>query len=186
MPDAVELVTARLVLSAPTTADVDAIFHACQDPDIQHFTTVPVPYERSHAEGFVALVATWWESGEEYTWGIRAGGDLVGMIGLHAIRDGAAELGYWMAAPARGRGYLTEAASAVLDFTFGPMRLQRVQWRAATNNAASARVAQKLGFQYEGLLRLGLAGIGPEGSRHDAHIAGLLATDPRTPRAWPA
>lgn len=183
MTEPVELTTRRLVLSVPAAADIDALFAACQDPDIQRFTTVPSPYQRVDAERFVRLAAEWWDTGEEYTWTIRAGGALVGMIGLHGIRAGAAEIGYWLAARARGRGYLNEAAEAVLDFAFGPMRLQRVEWRAVTDNPASARVAQRLGFRYEGLLRLGLGGIG--GSRRDGHIAGLLATDPRTPQAWP-
>jgi RimJ/RimL family protein N-acetyltransferase len=185
MPDPVELETARLVLSAPTTDDIDAIYEACQDPDIQRYTTVPSPYQRTDAESFVHLVAAWWATGDECTWAIRADGVLVGMIALHGVRDGAAEIGYWMAAPARGRGYLTEAARAVLDFAFGPMRLQRVEWRAVTDNPASVRIAQKLGFRYEGLLRLGLGRIGSTGDRRDGHIAGLLATDPRTPQPWP-
>lgn len=183
MPEPIELTTARLVLSTPTSDDVDAIFAACQDPDIQRFTTVPSPYRREDAESFVALVAQWWESGAEYTWAMRDAAGLVGMIGLHGIRDAAAEIGYWVAAPARGRGYLTEAADAVLDFAFGPMRLERVEWRAVTDNPASAAAARKLGFRYEGLLRKGLGRIG--GARRDGHIAALLSTDPRTPQPWP-
>ena len=185
MPDPIELTTARLVLSTPTTADVDAIHTACQDPDIQRFTTVPSPYQRSDAEGFVRLVAEWWDSGAEYTWAIRDAAGLAGMIGLHGIRDSAAEIGYWVSAPARGRGYVTEAAGAVLDFAFGPMRLERVEWRAVTDNPASAAAAQKLGFRYEGLLRKGLGRIGGGGARRDGHIAALLSTDPRTPQTWP-
>lgn len=49
----VELTDGTVVLSPPTDADVDAIFLACQDPEIQAWTTVPSPYEREHAEGFV-------------------------------------------------------------------------------------------------------------------------------------
>lgn len=182
MTEPLELRTARLVLSTPTEADIDAIYDACQDPDIQRFTTVPSPYHRSDAESFVALVAGWWASGEEYTWAIRDASGLVGMIGLHGIRDGAAEIGFWVTAPARRRGYLTEAANAVVDLAFGPMRLERVEWRGVVGNGASAAAAQKLGFRYEGLLRKGLGRIG--GGRHDGHVAGLLATDRRTPQTW--
>ncbi len=90
-----------------------------------------------------------------------------------------------MAASARGRGYLIEAANAALDFAFGPMRLERVEWRAVTGNAASVAVAQRLGFRYEDLLRRGLGRIGGGGTRRDGHVAGLLATDARTPQSWP-
>mgnify|MGYP000529409413 FL=1 len=53
----VTLQTARLILRAPVDGDVDAIFSACQDPDIQRFTTIPVPYTRADAEHFVAVFA---------------------------------------------------------------------------------------------------------------------------------
>ena len=49
----VTLRTARLELSIPVDTDVDAIYDACQDPDIQRYTTVPSPYGRQDAVGFV-------------------------------------------------------------------------------------------------------------------------------------
>jgi RimJ/RimL family protein N-acetyltransferase len=46
-----------VVLRPPRDADVPALLDACQDPDIQHFTFVPRPYERAHAEQWVACAA---------------------------------------------------------------------------------------------------------------------------------
>lgn len=186
MGDPVPLTTTRLVLTAPDERDVDAIYEACQDPDIQHYTTVPSPYTRKDAADFVGLVADWWESGVEHTWALRAGGALAGVVGLHAIKDGAAELGFWAAPSARGNGYMTEASTAVIDFAFGPMRLERLEWRAVVGNVASARVAQKLGFQLEGTQRKSLPGHGVGGAhgRADGWVAGLLSTDARTPQDW--
>jgi RimJ/RimL family protein N-acetyltransferase len=180
--DPVVLRTARLELSRPVDSDVDAIRDVCQDPLIQQFTTVPSPYTREDAERFVRLVAAGWDSGAECVWAIRDAEGLAGMVGLHRIKDGAAELGYWLAPRARGRGYVTEAARTVVDFAFGPLRLERLEWHAVVGNHASARVAQNLGFRFEGVRRKGLAGHGP---RLDGWIAGLLSTDPRTPAAWP-
>ena len=187
MPEQVTLSTARLTLSAPDVADVDAIYEACQDPDIQYYTTVPSPYTREDAVGFVGLVAQWWESGDEYVWAIRSPEGLVGVVGLHKIKDGAAELGFWAVPSARGHGIMTEAAGAVLDFAFGPMRLERVEWRAVVGNLGSARVAQKLGFRFEGVQRKGLPhhGIAGAHGRTDGWMAGLLNTDPRHPHPWP-
>src|SRR5699024_791987 len=48
--------TPRLVLSAPTSEDVPAITAACQDAEIQRWTTIPSPYERRDAEGFIEIV----------------------------------------------------------------------------------------------------------------------------------
>ncbi|MGI6877861.1 GNAT family N-acetyltransferase [Microbacterium sp. gxy059] len=186
MDEPVVLRTPRLILSPPVEGDVDAIFAACQDPAIQHYTTVPSPYAREDAEGFVRIVAASWRDDSEYVWALRAGGQLVGMVGLHRIQGGAAELGYWTAPDGRGRGYITEAARAVIEFAFGPMRLERLEWHAVVGNVGSARVAQKLGFRLEGVRRAGLPGHGIGGAegRVDGWIAGLLADDPRREVDW--
>jgi RimJ/RimL family protein N-acetyltransferase len=180
----VTLRTARLELSIPVAADIDAITDAAQDPEVPRWTTLPSPYERSHAEEFVAKAERWWHEATELTWGIRVDGDWVGMIGLHGLRPGGdAEIGFWMAKHARGHGYLTEAAARVIDFAFAaPVSLARIEWRAVVGNVASARAARTLGFRYEGMLRQALSD--PRG-RHDGWVAGLLATDDRMPRAWP-
>ncbi|GAA3030323.1 GNAT family N-acetyltransferase [Microbacterium dextranolyticum] len=181
----VTLRTERLELSAPHEGDVDAVFAACQDADIQRFTTVPSPYERSHAEGFVTKTAQWWAEGTETTWAMRHEGTLVGMIGLHRLGAGAGEIGYWMAPAARGRGLASEAARAVVDWGFHPdgLGLARIEWRAVTSNPASARIAHSLGFRYEGMVRAAL--VNGAGVRSDGYIAGLLADDDRTPQIWP-
>ena len=181
----VTLRTARLVLSVPTDADIDPITEAAQDPEVPRWTTLPSPYERAHAEQFIAKAAEWWDAETELTWGIRADDRWVGMLGLHRVeRGGSAEIGYWMGAPSRGQGYLTEAARAVIDFAFDSqgLDLQRVEWRAVVGNIASARAARTLGFRYEGLVRQGLTG--PRG-RDDGWIAGLLVADERMPQPWP-
>jgi RimJ/RimL family protein N-acetyltransferase len=180
--DPVVLHTGRLTLQAPTVSDVDAIHRACQDPDVQRWTSVPSPYTREDAEVFVELSAGWWQSGSEHVWAVHNAAGLVGMVGLHRIAQGAAELGYWMSAETRRRGYAAEAARTVVDFAFGPMRLERLEWHAVVGNRPSARLAQALGFRYEGLRRLG---IRDGGRSEDGWIAGLLAGDDRAPVEWP-
>src|SRR5918998_965010 len=94
----------RLELSLPNEGDVDAIYEACQDPAIQRYTTVPSPYERQHAQSFVAQVAKDWEAGQHRTWAVRDGGSLVGTIGFYRVDGkGNGEIGYWVAPWARGR-----------------------------------------------------------------------------------
>jgi RimJ/RimL family protein N-acetyltransferase len=182
----VTLRTERLVLSIPTVDDVDAITAACQDPEVPRWTTVPSPYTRKDGEDFVDLVAGWWADGVETVWAIRRDGELAGMIGLHRITShphgGEAEIGYWGTAAHRGLGIMGEAGRAVVDFAFEELGLARLSWRAVVGNVPSARTARGLGFRYEGMLRLGLtSGRG----RDDGWIAGLLASDDRTPVDWP-
>lgn len=182
----------RVFLSGPTTDDVDAIARHCQDEAVQRWTTVPNPYKRADAEGFIDhVVEPGWATGAELTWGIRdaAGGPLRGMIGLSRRDETCSEIGFWLAAEGRGRGSMREAVALVCGYGLsadGPA-LQRIEWRAFTGNVASASVARRVGFRYEGILRLG--GVQRD-VRVDQWVAGLLHTD--TPpdadaaQTWPA
>jgi len=182
----VTLRTERLVLSPPTEADVDTIAELCQDEGVQRWTTVPSPYSRDDAVGFIGMIERAWESGSGHTWALRSGEDstVMGMIGLDGHRDDAAELGFWLGSQHRGAGLMTEAADAVCTFGFRDLGLKRIVWHALLPNAASASVARKLGFRYEGLERLGAV---QRGRRVDQWQASLLADDPRDDAgAWPA
>lgn len=181
----VTLRTRRLVLSLPTAADVDAIFEACQDAEIQRYTTVPSPYARTDAETFVARVPADWETGSNLTWAAHEDDDLVAMIGVYRVDgSGGGELGYWVSPWARRRGVLVEAANAVIDWAFAGdgLGLARLEWRAVVGNTASACGARALGFRYEGRLR---AALTHAQGRDDGWIAGLLADDERMPQPWP-
>lgn len=177
--------TARLTLSVPDSADADAIHRALQDPEIARFTTIPFPYAHREAEAFVARCAAEWADATNPRWALRHEGTLTGVVGLHGLNgSGTGEIGYWATARSRGNGFMTEAVAPVLDWGFDPegADLHRVEWRAAVGNTASARVARATGFRYEGTLRGALRN--GYGERSDGWIAGLLATDPRTPSAW--
>lgn len=193
------LSSARLELRAPGVADIDTITQCCQDADVQRWTTVPSPYSREDAEQFVrGVVEPGWRMGTGAIWGIRtdAREALVGMIGLHGIAHGGGELGFWLRPSARGKGIMGEAVQLVCDFGFAPaandrdsgaatagLGLRRIQWHAIAGNAASATVARRARFQFEGVKRLG--GV-QRGTRVDAWSAGLLSTDDRTRAAgWP-
>ncbi len=176
-------------LSRPTLADTDDIVECCQEPSISRWTTMPVPYRREHAEQFLDdIVAGGWAE-DRPTWALRAAaeGPVVGMVSLMTEgrdRTGA-QIGFWLTPRLRGRGRMTRAVGLVCEFGFRSDRLglARIEWRAMVGNHASAAVARRAGFRYEGMLRLG----GPQrGIRHDVWIAGRLATDPIGPAAlWP-
>lgn len=189
-----------LVLSVPTGDDLDRIAEICQDADIQEWTFVPRNYQRSDAQFFVEqVVAKGWSEGRELTWAIReadagASPDLVGMLGItlsgpENARTG--EVGYWLAAAARGRGTMTRAVAVLIDTAFdpnGPLGLSALRWRCDIHktshglvpNWASWKVVWSLGFQREGRVRRFLPN---DGRLHDGWIATLLPEDPREPRA---
>ena len=182
----IELHTERLSLEAPSSADIDAITEACQDPEIRRWVPIPVPYTRREGEAYVTGYSdSGWASGRCCTWAIHKDDEFAGAIGLDDIGRGQATIGFWMAPPFRGRGLLTEAAHAVVEFGFASapegLSLMRIEWHANAGNVASARVARRVGFQFEGTLRLGVMG---RQIREDDWVAGMLSTDARRPTGW--
>lgn len=61
-------------------------------------------------------------------------------------------MGYTIARAYWGQGYATEAAEALIDFGFGRMQLVRIEAVCLPDHVASARVLQKVGMQFEGVL----------------------------------
>jgi RimJ/RimL family protein N-acetyltransferase len=132
--------------------------------------------ERSR--GFVEASRRGWDAGTDWVFVLVLAGEPIGAIGLHEhdALGARAELGYWLRSDVAGRGLMTEAAAAVVDFGFEVLGLHRIQLRAAPGNAASTRVAEKVGFRREGLMRDSGRG---EAGWHDESLYGMLATDER-------
>ncbi|MFC0848013.1 GNAT family N-acetyltransferase [Streptomyces noboritoensis] len=196
--DPVTLSTERLLLRPVGPQDADAAYAACQDPDIQRWTTVPSPYLREHAESFTGTFApNGWRDDSEFTFavllrdasgtgeaeeatgtgaaqGAAPEGALVAMVGVMRRGENVAELGFWAAKEHRGRGYMTEAAVAAARWAFTSAGVERLEWRAEVGNAASRAVAEKAGFTMEGTLRAALV---HGGTRRDCWVGGLLPSD---------
>lgn len=189
--DPVELRTDRLVLSVPTAADLDQVIEYCQDPDVIEYTPVPVPYGRAEARLFLRdRVGPGWATGDRCEFSIRPIDDtsrVLGSVSLFGVQDGSGEVGYLLHPTARRQGFMTEAVRRVVDWAFAPAPegrdLVRVQWRALDGNTASANVAERVGFTFEGRLRQAVV---HRGRRQDELVASLLRDDPRTPEPWPA
>ena len=82
-------------------------------------------------------------------------GRIVGVCGFCRIERAhqRANIGYWLAREARGRGIITRAVSALAQYSFDHMDLNRVVIACATENAESAAVAERCGFTFEGVAR---------------------------------
>ncbi|GAB1646393.1 GNAT family N-acetyltransferase [Krasilnikovia sp. MM14-A1259] len=98
---------------------------------------------------------------------------LVGAMNLTIDRSaGNADVGFWIDAAAEGRGLITCALDAVLGHAFGDLGLHRVEMRTLTTNDRSRRLAERLGFTLEGVLR-GAVKF-PDGHR-DVAVYAMLA-----------
>lgn len=172
-----------IVLRPITEADTAAIEAHGQDPQMQRFTTVPVPYARADAQAFVERAASGWADGSSLELAIEARDDdgvarLAGNLGLRPDGAGAAELGFALAPWARGRGVMSRAVRLMLAWGFRELDLQVVHWRAREGNWDSRRVAWACGFRVEGLVR-GL--LVARGVRYDGWVASLVRGEPMSP-----
>jgi RimJ/RimL family protein N-acetyltransferase len=170
------LTGARVRLRPWRADDVDAVFAACQDAEIQRWTQVPVPYAREHAEGFVSGIAaeTWAQGGGLFAVESRDGRPLVGSIGLFPPSDGFAEAGYWTAPGGRRQGYTAEALGLLCAWAFDEVGLRRVELVVDPDNAGSRGVAERAGFRAEGIVRQRFL---HRGEPSDVVLYARLATD---------
>jgi RimJ/RimL family protein N-acetyltransferase len=172
------LETARLRLRPLDDTDLDALLALHSDAHVLRYWDSPPWTGRERAVRFLVRsreMATE-GSGARVALDRRSDGAFLGWCGLTGYDAGhrSAALGYVLATPAWGRGYATEAATALLRWAFGALDLNRVQAQVDTRNAASARVLEKLGFLREGTLREDCV---VAGEVSDSWVYGLLARE---------
>ncbi|WP_030242014.1 MULTISPECIES: GNAT family N-acetyltransferase [unclassified Streptomyces] len=182
--DPVTLTTDRLLLRTVGPQDTDAVYDACQDPDIQRWTLIPSPYLREHAESFTEQMAPdGWADGSMFTFGVfLRSGELAGMLGITMRALSTGEIGFWATKRHRSNGYITEAALTACRWAFVHAAIDRVEWRAEVGNRASLAVAERVGFTIEGTLR---SATTHNGIRRDTWIGSLLPSDLALPSTSP-
>ncbi|WP_445258545.1 GNAT family N-acetyltransferase [Nocardioides aurantiacus] len=172
------LTAPRVVLRPWRADDVDAVTAACQDPEIQRWTQVPVPYERRHAEEFVGGIAeeTRADGGALFAVELRNGDALVGSVGLFPPDEGVGEIGHWTVDGQRGRGLTSEAVRVLSEWALIELALHRVELHVDPANMGSRRVAERAGFHAEGVIRQRFR---HRGRPADVVLYSRLSTDPR-------
>ncbi len=119
---------------------------------------LPQPYRRQDALDYIRGSAEGWRTRSHTNFAIFVDSidGAAGSIGVSwsEIEEGVGEVGYWVAAEARGLGVATAATRLVSHWAFdAEPRLERLQLRADVANRPSNRVAEKAGFTREGVLR---------------------------------
>lgn len=89
--------------------------------------------------------------------GIRFNGTLVGGIGFHQMdwTNSQTSLGYYLSQNAQGYGIMTRAVTALVNYAFYQLKLNRIEIRCGERNLKSRAIPEKLGFIEEGLIREG-------------------------------
>jgi RimJ/RimL family protein N-acetyltransferase len=169
-----------VTLRAHRRDDVDGAVAQCRDPLMQRWTTVPVPYERHHAEEWIGTRERDWRQGTFLAFAVEADGVFCGSVDLRPDGEHGASVGYGLGPWARGRGILDRALRLLLPWGFETLDLEVVHWQAVAGNWPSRRAAWRVGFRVEATLRSLLA---HRGTRYDAWVGSLLrgeALEPST------
>jgi RimJ/RimL family protein N-acetyltransferase len=185
-----EIAAGRLLLRPWRGSDGAAMVAAWTDPEIRRWTRYGQPSPSVMGmEHWVEWNREQWRAGRRAAFAIEADGALAGSITLRDFErdaDGGggdtAEVGYWIAPGARGRGTAPGALTAVSVWAFaepelGGLGVRRVELVHSVDNPASCRVAQKAGFLHEGTLRESFRYA--DGAWHDEHLHARLRTDPK-------
>ena len=147
-----KIFTKRLVLRNWELADAESMYKYAKDPDVALICGFPPHDKIEVSQGIVKRF-----SKKPYNFAICLKEDLENPIGcielmMHptdlALMDSEVELGYWLGKPYWENGYMTEAASALIDYGFTHLNIDTIWCGYYKGNEKSKRVQEKLGFIY--------------------------------------
>ena len=148
------LETNRLVLRTWTLDDHAAAFKIWGDAKVMQFVGKPFESIKVASRALVNAIA----AQEKYgfcLWAAveKSGEGVIGCCGFHPYGDGSAlELAYHFIPSSWGRGYATEAAVACVQYGFERLKAPKIVAFTHPDNAASARVLEKIGMKYKGIV----------------------------------
>lgn len=153
--------TERLELRPFRRRDLESLWEAVHDswPELAKWLPwANAGYSRLDAIRFIRESSSAWLEGRAFDFAIRDRADPAHHLGNISVwhtskRERSGEIGYWVRSSATGAGVATEAAARVAAVGFEELDLHRITLRIAVGNRGSERVAEKLGFTQEGLLR---------------------------------
>ena len=185
MPRIDPIRTSRLLIREFQGSDREALLAVVRDPDQIKHMRLFLDTE-SQLDDFLSRVTTGASAEPRLEWHFAveaaATGRCLGSCCLMVEADApsSAELGYWFLREAWGKGHATEASAAMLELGFRRLGFHRVWGQCHAQNAASARVMEKLGMTYEGTLR---EHMWLRGSYRSSRVYGMLEGEYRAGEA---
>jgi len=159
----ISLKTERLVLRAPEAQDADQITAGIGVKEVAwNLGRAPYPYARSDAVSFIERASANWLEDKAYVFLAHYSDEgVIGCVGLDRHGEDIWEIGYWIGQSWWGRGFVTEAAQAAIDWAVS-IGLSRFVSGHFVDNPASGKVLEKLGFVPAGIVdHIGAARGGP-------------------------
>ncbi|MBI5030521.1 MAG: GNAT family N-acetyltransferase [Chloroflexi bacterium] len=150
------LETPRLVLRPFEDADVETFAAYRSDPKVAQYQSWETPFTLKQAAAFIdemkrtqpGTIGAWYQLAVER----KQQAGLVGDCAFHILPHDAqqAEIGFTFARPYQHQGYATEAVMRLLDYLFNALSLHRVTAICDAENAASAKLLERVGMRREG------------------------------------
>lgn len=150
------LATARLTLRRFTVEDADEMYkNWANDARVTRFLTWQPHTSPEQTKQLLTLWVSEYEKPDKYSWVIEFEHRAIGNISVVLCEEQSevAHLGYCIGFDTWGKGIMTEAVRAVIDYLFGEVGFHRITICHALKNPASGKVAQKCGLTLEGTRR---------------------------------
>ncbi len=169
----------QLLLRTWQTEDAEALFEAIHK-DRQHLSPwlawVATTTRPEHTLEFIKTSQAQIRDQEALPLGIFNNGNIIGSTGMHNwCRDtNRAQIGYWIDREHEGKGIVTRSLTALINYLFGNVGLNKVEIHFIKTNVRSARLAARLGFQTEGIIRNSVLN---NGMAEDLIITGMLRNE---------
>ena len=173
-----DLESKRLTLRSITADDAEAYLGIFSEAEVMRYWSCEPIDSIDQAREMLDRDIEWARSGEALCWGIAVPetGRLIGKISLYLFsrQNRRAEIGYVLDRTYWRRGLMSEAVTAVLDYAFDALDLNRIEADVDPEHAASLALLYKFGFAREGLFRQRWR---VHGQWRDSVMLGLLAAD---------
>lgn len=151
------LETERLILRKLSLEDAEDMFAYSCNQEVYKYVAWEPHNTKSDSVKFIELALTYYANKKVIPWGIvyKENRKLIGTIDFSSWqpRHHIAEIGYVLSQDYWGKGIATEAANEVIQFGFNHMDLVRIQAKCFVENMNSARVMEKTGMSFEGIIR---------------------------------
>ena len=153
--EGVSLDLGDIVLRPWRDADIPELCAALADPDIAAWAAQPQPFGAAEAQAFVDESRSMWRDGSGAAFAVVSAdsGKLIGAVSRYGPDGHHASIGCWVVPEARGRGIGTRALKAVADWTMATTATIRLEAFIIVGNEGSERMAQRAGFERDGVLR---------------------------------
>lgn len=150
------LETEHLVLRKLKIEDADSMYIYASNDDVTKYVLWDSHTSPEQTKQFLQFMIDKYEQ-ENYAWAVtlKDSDEFIGTIDYVMLdhNEHIGEIGYALSHLYWGKGYMSEAAKAILHYGFTELHLERIQARCFAENIGSERVMQKAGMVYEGTIR---------------------------------